>query len=287
MQREAGLPDGGRSRLSRGASIARDSQSIVSRAACEYSLSHGDSDSLTDQTFLGDELRADGEVALLCLGTVAHPAIAKDSRATRYARKTRGEQSTCAALSQRDTRCALLEELDDSLAAIEVVRVHGGGGRLVRDLNADDREGGYALTAAECSQFFIGGGLDADALRDNAEKGCKAILHRIEMREDARSFCDEGTIDIIHAPPLLTQETHCLLDDAQRADVFARLIPWGEPIANVGLSESSEDGISEGVAEDIRVAMTVEPCAGVDFYPSEDEGAWGLGKAMDIVAESC
>ena len=78
------------------------------------------------------------------------------------------------------------------------------------------------------------------------------------MRGDAGGFGDEGGVDVEDAEVAGCEEGADGFEDFQAADVLDGGVGVGEVVSDVGFAGSAQEGVGDGVGEDIGVGVAVE-----------------------------
>ena len=144
---------------------------------------------------------------------------------------------------------------------------------------------GDSFPASNKPHLLIGGGLDPDKLGIDPKSGSNLLLHLFAVWQDSWSFSDESAVNIDDGGTLLFCEAHASFEDLQAGDSLDGPILGGEVVTDIWKSESSEDGISNGMGEDIRIGMPLQSLGMRNFYATENE--WSVsGELVDIVTNS-
>ena len=163
-------------------------------------------------------------------------------------------------------------------------RFFGAKGRLfLRAVHAGGGEGGHAFAAAEEAHGFIGGGFDADAGGGESEGGADAFFHEGEVGGDFGFLGDEGGVDVVEADGFFVQQGPDSAEDFEAADAANAGVGIWKKMAYVGFAGGAEEGVGDGMAEDIGVGVAVEPKRVGDHRAAEDERAVH-DEAVDIIA---
>jgi hypothetical protein len=105
------------------------------------------------------------------------------------------------------------------------------------------------------------------------------------MRKYLWGFRDQGRIDIHQLVTLFVTKVGAFFENTKRADILARLIAGREIIPDVWKAQRAEDGVCDGMAEDVGVRVTVESMSMGDFHAAENERA-AFGKLVDVVSDA-
>lgn len=153
------------------------------------------------------------------------------------------------------------------------------------EIDGGDGHGGDAFLAADETEAFIGGGLDADLGDGDAESFGDALFHFLEMRKDLGAFGDEGGVDVDDATAAGADAAGGLLDEDAAGGVAPRGIGVGEQVADIDFADRTEHGVGDGVEQRIGVAVAIEAERVRDLHPAEDEPTAG-DQSVDIVTDA-
>ena len=152
-------------------------------------------------------------------------------------------------------------------------------------INPGDRHGGDAFFAANKSQAFVGGRLDADLLDVEAERFADAQFHIRNVRKHTRRLCQERGIEIDDGPTAKGDLPGSFLQEHTARRILPPRIRVGKEVADVHLSDGSEDGVANGVHQDVRVGVSQQTRGVRDFDASQNEFSAG-SEGVNIVANS-
>ena len=82
------------------------------------------------------------------------------------------------------------------------------------------------------------------------------------------------------------QKLHGLLHNAQGTNTLAVRVIRRKPITDVRLAERAEDGIRQGMAQHIGIAVPLQPLGVVYLHPAQPQGTRLDGEAVYIISQS-
>jgi hypothetical protein len=151
--------------------------------------------------------------------------------------------------------------------------------------HAGDSHGGDAFLTSDKTEALVGGGFDADLVRLDAQSGGDVLLHSGGVRLDAWCLGDEAGIDILDAHALFSGDLGAFFEDFEAADAFDGGIAGRKPVPNVGFTKSTENGVGNGVAENVGIGMALQTTAVWDGDSSEHKRA-ALSEGMYVVTNA-
>ena len=130
--------------------------------------------------------------------------------------------------------------------------------------------GGYALAAAREAEALGGCAAHGDARGLYAEGVGQVLAHGFPMVPDLGPLADHDRIYVGYGPRL-TDEPADLAQQLDRVGVPVALVGVGEVVAYVLEPCRPEQGVRDGVGEDVGIGMAREPLVERNLNAAEDE----------------
>ena len=146
--------------------------------------------------------------------------------------------------------------------------------------------GGDALHAACEAEALGGGGFDGDVALPDAHEGREGALHSGYVGVELWALGADGGVDVAYLPPRVAQEADGAAEEQLAVDACELLGGVGEVVADVAQRGGAEQGVADGVDEDVGVAMAKQAVSVGDEDASEPQLA-PFNELVDIVAEAC
>jgi hypothetical protein len=118
---------------------------------------------------------------------------------------------------------------------------------------------GEGFAASNGSNFFAGLGFDVDLLGGGVQELCEAAANARFPVGEAWLFRVDGAIEVDDLPVLLAEGVEDSLEECGRIGIEKCGAGVGEPFADIAQCSGTEEGIDDGMEEDIGIAMTIEP----------------------------
>ena len=145
--------------------------------------------------------------------------------------------------------------------------------------------GGDAFPATEGAEPLVRRRLDADRGLGQGQRCSEATAHAGEVRGDLRLFGNKGGIHVGYAPTAVPRLRNGLFHYAQGRDPFDGGIRIGKVMTDIGESGRPENGIGNGVTENIGIRVTDKALCEGNFHPSKEEAA-PFFKTVNIVTDA-
>ena len=153
-------------------------------------------------------------------------------------------------------------------------------GQRVVQLEAHRPAATEAITSAEMLRPAPSGAvevaarrLDVDRRRLESEQGRDRVAHRIEIRPETRPAGDDRQVDARRIPAGSPETGKDLLDEPPARDALGGPGVGREEPAEVAQSGGTEQGVGQGVQDDVAVGVTGQPRRAGDLDPAESRVA--------------
>ena len=156
---------------------------------------------------------------------------------------------------------------------------------LLGQIHTGHRQGGDALFAADEAHFFVRGGFDADASAVGTQGLGDALFHFLNMGNDFGRLGNEGRIHIDESAPVPLDLAGGFLQENAAGHRLPARIGIGKEVADVGLAQGAQNGITNCVHQDIRIGVSLESFRVWNFDAAEDEFSAG-GECMHIITDT-
>jgi hypothetical protein len=103
------------------------------------------------------------------------------------------------------------------------------------------------------------------------------------MRGNLRGFGDDGGVEVADFVTALVENFSDPFEEGQTADAGEGGVGVGKMMADVSFADGSEEGIHDGVAEDVGVGVAFESSVGGDFDAPKNERS-AFDEAVDVIA---
>ncbi len=144
---------------------------------------------------------------------------------------------------------------------------------------------GNARSLAKGADFFLRGGFDANRFRGDPECLGKLLFHACDVRRDFGLLGNQAGIHIDQPVARLGRLADRALEDFLGGDPLDRRIGIGKEVTDIGQAAAAQNGVGNGVAEDIRVGMAVQADLGMNRDAAQGERQARL-EPVDIVAKA-
>lgn len=131
-------------------------------------------------------------------------------------------------------------------------------GGLFRQVDAGDSHGGEPLFASDEPETFVCGGFHPDTADVQVKRGRDVVLHGLKERSDLRRFGQKRCVNIDDSALVKGDLAGYLLQEKPARSILPAGVGILEEVADIGLAESAQDGIAEGMEEDVGVGMAGE-----------------------------
>ena len=132
--------------------------------------------------------------------------------------------------------------------------------------------GGYALAAAREAEAFGGGAAHGDMRVLYAEGVGQVLAHGFPVVPDLGPLTDHDRIHVGYGPRVTDEPAH-LAQQLDGVGVPVALVGVGKVVSDVLEPRGPEQGVGDGVGEDIGVGVAEEAFTGGDLYATEDQVA--------------
>lgn len=156
-------------------------------------------------------------------------------------------------------------------------------GLLFRD--EDGGIGGDALHASGKAEALGGSGLNAHGVDIDIHEGRKYGLHGRDVGIDLRTLSADGAVDIAHTITTRSDEICGATKQDFAVDALELCSRIGEVITDVAHIGGAEHGVTDGMNEDVGIAMA-EESVGVVYLDAAEPEVTAFYEFMDIIAHS-
>ena len=133
--------------------------------------------------------------------------------------------------------------------------------------------------------MLIGGRLDSDQVRTKSERRADPFLHRFSKGQNLWSFGNERAVNIDDGRSLRLCQGAALGEDLEAGDPFYGCIGGRKVVPDVGKSQGSQDGIGDGMREDVSIRVSLQALWVGNLDTAQDKRTV-VGELVDIISDS-
>ncbi len=177
----------------------------------------------------------------------------------------------------------VLREGFGQLAATNVGKRSSGGIRA-----ANEQHDGVSIDrflSSDRSHFFAGLGFDIDLTDIESQQVCNSRGNRVLVRGQLGSLGMDRAIEIADRPATLSHFIDGGKQKMSRVGVAPLRIGIRKPLTDITQSGSAEDGIRDGMQQDISITVSVKPEFILDRHTPQDQRTT-RDQSMPVVPQS-
>src|SRR5918997_4890286 len=154
-------------------------------------------------------------------------------------------------------------------------------------LQKADGLGGYTLAPARKPQALGGGTAHADPRGFDVEGARQVLAHGLPVVPYLRPLADHNRVHVGDGPGV-SNERPRLAQELYGVGVPVTLVGIGEVVADIFESGGPEQGVSNGVGEDVSIGVAEETPLEGDLHAAEDElaGSFHRGEGVSVNAQT-
>src|SRR5438094_6809985 len=100
------------------------------------------------------------------------------------------------------------------------------------------------------------GCLDRNPSDVESEVGRQALADPLTLRGQAGLLCNDGRVQIYHTPTFELEAIGHLVEEPEALSVAKGRVPWREVVAKVAPAGGAEQGIHDGMGQNVGVRVT-------------------------------
>jgi hypothetical protein len=154
-----------------------------------------------------------------------------------------------------------------------------------RQVNAGHSHCGDTFLAADKSEEFIGSRFDSYSVRGNLKGSGNIDFHLDDVGVDLGLLGNERGVDVHnHSAGGLNSASGFFEKNAAGCAPPA-WVSVGKIMSNIGFAQGSQDGIANGVHQDIGIGVAVEALGMGNFHATQDKAS-AFNQGVDVITDA-